>query len=44
MGDAIYPINGTYLTLMPLDLRKLLYLYVNTTDLVCKIDRLQALI
>jgi|SRR5581483_5180016 len=28
--EAIYPLEGTYLTLLPIELRKLLYFYVNT--------------
>lgn len=37
MSAAIYPLNGTYLILIPLALRELLYLYVNTSDMKYKI-------
>ena len=35
---AIYPVERTYLTLVPLELRKLLYLYVNTLDITFTIS------
>ena|SRR5581483_4581245 len=35
--DAIYPLADTYLTLLPTELRKLLYFYVNTTGMTYKI-------
>lgn len=39
MDNAIYPITDTYLTLMPLELRQLLYLYINIGDIEYDIDQ-----
>ena len=33
MNDAIQPLAGTYFSLLPMELRQLLYLYFNTVDL-----------
>lgn len=35
--SAIYPLDGTYLMLIPVELRKLLYSYVNTSHMKYKI-------